>query len=134
MSINIKEYRNTTGLSQTQFANHFDIPVSTLRKWEQGEAKPAPYLIKMISMLLPVSKEITKKIITEDGKTFFYEEASGTLYDSMGNSIQVKCDINTVKPENLPLYVADLFESFYEIKEKFEQDCRWDTDEDIIWS
>lgn len=134
MSINIKEYRNITGLSQTQFANHFDIPVSTLRKWEQGEAKPAPYLIKMISMLLPVSKEITKKIITEDGKTFFYEEASGTLYDSMGNSIQVKCDINTVKPENLPLYVADLFESFYEIKEKFEQDCRWDTDEDIIWS
>ncbi len=134
MSINIKEYRNTTGLSQTQFANHFDIPVSTLRKWEQGEAKPAPYLIKMISMLLPVSKEITKKIITEDGKTFFYEETSGTLYDSMGNSIQVKCDINTVKPENLPLYVADLFESFYEIKEKFEQDCRWDKDEDIIWS
>ena len=75
-----------------------------------------------------------KKIITKDGTTYFYEESSGILYDSVGNSIQVKFDIENVKPENLPLYVADLFESFYEIKEKFEQDCRWDKDENIIWS
>ena len=134
MSINIKEYRKTTSLSQTQFADHFGIPVSTLRKWEQGEAKPAPYIIKMISMLLPVSKDITREIVTQNGTAYYYEESSGTLYDSVGNSIQIKCDIESVKPKNLPLYVSDLFESFYEIKEKFEQDCSWDKDEDIIWS
>ena len=134
MSINIKEYRNKSGLSQTQFADYFNIPVSTLRKWEQGESRPAPYIIKMIAMLLPSAKDIMKKIITKDGTTYFYEESSGILYDSVGNSIQVKFDIENVKPENLPLYVADLFESFYEIKEKFEQDCRWDKDENIIWS
>ncbi len=88
----------------------------------------------MIAMLLPSAKDIMKKIITKDGTTYFYEESSGILYDSVGNSIQVKFDIENVKPENLPLYVADLFESFYEIKEKFEQDCRWDKDENIIWS
>lgn len=34
--MNIKEIRYTTGLSQRDFSNMFDIPISTLQKWEQG--------------------------------------------------------------------------------------------------
>ena len=36
--------------------------------------------------------------------------------------------------KNLSLYVADLFESYYEIVDKFNRDCRLDKTEDIIWS
>lgn len=35
-------------MSQSEFATYFNIPVRTLQKWEQEEAIPAPYLIKLI--------------------------------------------------------------------------------------
>lgn len=34
---NIKEIRQTTGLSQKVFAEMCGIPISTLRNWEQGD-------------------------------------------------------------------------------------------------
>ena len=33
--MSIKELRSQTGLSQSKFATIFDIPVSTLKDWEQ---------------------------------------------------------------------------------------------------
>ncbi len=36
--MNIKEIRNTTGFSQRSFSKMFNIPISTLQKWEQGES------------------------------------------------------------------------------------------------
>ena len=30
--------------------------------------------------------------------------------------------------------MKDLYESFYEIQERFEQDCQYDKKEDILWS
>ncbi len=36
--MNIKELRSQTGLSQSKFAAMFDIPVSTLKDWEQESA------------------------------------------------------------------------------------------------
>ena len=48
--------------------------------------------------------------------------------------IQIGEDLNGVKEKNLSLYVADLFESYYEIVDKFNRDCRLDKTEDIIWS
>ena len=64
MLITIKEIRNSTGLTQRDFSKKFDIPLSTLRKWEQGETKPAPYIIKMLSQLLPLSEEYAETITT----------------------------------------------------------------------
>jgi len=49
MGIDIKELRNKTGMSQREFAAQYGIPLSTLRKWEQGEAKPATYVVNLIS-------------------------------------------------------------------------------------
>lgn len=48
----IKELRNKTKLSQTQFAKRFNIPVATLRDWEQGRRKPPDYVIEMINKIL----------------------------------------------------------------------------------
>ena len=48
----IKELRKSMGLSQTQFADKFDIPVRTLQQWEQGRSEPPVYVIKMMSYIL----------------------------------------------------------------------------------
>ena len=46
MLLDIKELRDSTGMTQKEFASKYGIPISTLRKWEQGESSPAPYDIK----------------------------------------------------------------------------------------
>lgn len=44
----IKELREKTGLSQSQFARYYDIPVKSLQKWEQGARVPPPYVEKLL--------------------------------------------------------------------------------------
>ena len=69
MSLSIKEMRMKTGLSQAKFAETFNIPVSTLRKWEQGDSSPSGYVIDLIARAIPslnssleVSIPVRKKI------------------------------------------------------------------------
>lgn len=134
MSIIIKELRDRTKLSQKEFAEKYGIPVSTLRKWEQGETTPAPYVVSMLAKQIKGSNERLQKIEHKDGSVFYYDFISSTLTDIYGNSIVVKEELAGVKSQNLPLYVKDLFESFYEIQNKFNQDIVLDKKEDIIWS
>ena len=44
MDKNIKELRELTGLSQSQFSKEFNIPIRTLQKWESGERIPPEYM------------------------------------------------------------------------------------------
>ena len=39
-SKDVIEFRSRLGLTQTEFALRYDIPLTTLRNWEQGLAKP----------------------------------------------------------------------------------------------
>ena len=48
----IKELRNQTGMSQSQFAQYFNIPPSTLKKWEQEQRKCPEYLLELIEYKL----------------------------------------------------------------------------------
>ena len=48
----IKELRVCTGLSQNKFASMFEIPVATLKDWEQGRRTPPSYVINMIKTIL----------------------------------------------------------------------------------
>ena len=50
--MSIKEMRNQTGLSQSKFSGMFDIPVATLKDWEQGRRNPPFYVVNMIKMIL----------------------------------------------------------------------------------
>ncbi len=50
--MSIKEMRNYTGLSQSKFAHIFDIPVATLKDWEQGRRTPPTYVINMMRSIL----------------------------------------------------------------------------------
>ena len=48
----VKELRMQTGLSQSKFAKMFDVPVSTLKDWEQERRNPPAYVINMMRTIL----------------------------------------------------------------------------------
>lgn len=47
-----KMLRIRSGMSQNQFAKYFNIPPSTLKKWEQGQRKCPEYLLELIEYKL----------------------------------------------------------------------------------
>ena len=133
MNYRIKELRLRTGLTQKEFAEAFGIPVSTLRKWEQGEATPPDYVAALIAERLPFTKQGLQKY---QGKTrdYYYDETAKIVYDTTGNGIRVDEDLHTVNPGNLQLYLDELFDAFYEIRRRFRSDCAYDRTEGILWS
>lgn len=48
----VKELRMQTGLSQSKFAKMFDVPVATLKDWEQERRTPPAYVINMMRTIL----------------------------------------------------------------------------------
>nr|DAG15917.1 MAG TPA: putative transcriptional regulator [Caudoviricetes sp.] len=46
--MNIKEIRALTGLSQVDFAKHFNIPRRTVENWECGISSPPEYLLQLL--------------------------------------------------------------------------------------
>ena len=50
--VEVRELRLQTGLSQSKFAKMFDVPVSTLKDWEQERRTPPAYVIKMMRTIL----------------------------------------------------------------------------------
>jgi DNA-binding transcriptional regulator YiaG len=44
----ITEYREAIGMTQEEFSDFFQIPVGTLRRWEQGQSKPAISMAKLV--------------------------------------------------------------------------------------
>ena len=134
MQLSINELRATTGLTQKAFAELYHIPVSTLRKWEQGEASPAPYVISLLARTLPDTSALLEKIEGNDGSIYYYDANINAVLDKYGNKILIRESLDGVNRQNLILYLKDLFETFYEIQERFNRDCRYDKEEDIIWS
>lgn len=59
----ISDLRNVTKMSQRQFAEHFGIPVGTLRNWEQGIANPPEYVFQMIFTSMRRDKMINVETI-----------------------------------------------------------------------
>ena len=130
----IRELRDATGMTQKEFSQMYGIPLSTLRKWEQGESSPAPYVLKLLAKTLPSLDHSLLTIRGADEVLYYYDINKSTVADMRGNVIIVQEDLREIKAQNLDLYLDDLFKDFYEIQEKFNRDCRFDKKEDIIWS
>ena len=47
----MKEFRLSTGLSQSKFAEYFGIPIRTLQEWEQGRRNPPAYLLDLLKRI-----------------------------------------------------------------------------------
>lgn len=133
MNKDIKSLREKTKMSQRQFAQAFDIPLSTLRKWEQKEAKPSDYIIKLISRVIYID-DPELKLIKGNDRDYYYDAVNNVVYDGLSNSIKIKHDLSTIKKQNLPIYLDKLFNNFYIVQETFNRDCDYDLKEDIIWS
>lgn len=134
MTFMIKELRDATGMTQKEFANMYGIPLSTLRKWEQGESSPAPYVLNLLTQTIPNFNGCLQQIQGTGENVYYYDTLQKTVTDKRGNTILIQEDLEGVKTQNLVLYLQELFESFYEIQEKFNRDCKYDKEEDILWS
>lgn len=53
----IKELRTITGLSQSQFAKKFHIPVSSVQNWEINRRQPPDYVIWLIQRILELENQ-----------------------------------------------------------------------------
>lgn len=129
----IKELRNSTGMTQKAFASQYGIPLSTLRKWEQGEASPPPYVVQLIARTLPVTNHSLKRLTALDGRTYYYDSNKRSLSDVQGNTVLIEEDLDGVNEQNLQIYIQDLFDDFYEIQSRFNRDCAYDKKENILW-
>jgi len=45
---NIQTIRENLGLTQTEFSNKLNIPVKSIRNWEQNIRVPSDYIVEMI--------------------------------------------------------------------------------------
>ena len=132
--ITLREMRDSTHMTQKEFAEKFEIPLATYRKWEQGEATPAPYIVKLIAAFVPSMNKNLRIITSDSDQTYYYDKTAGIVFDNYGSSIHIHSDLDSVKKENLPIYLDRLFSDYRDILEKFERDCRYDIQEDIIWT
>ena len=107
MEKSIKELRNSTGLTQREFAQKYQIPISTLRKWEQGEASPAKYVISLIAKTLPSTDMNLKKIEGYNGEAYYYDRIKNMVFDSQGNGVSVEEDLDDVKAVNISIYLEE---------------------------
>jgi len=55
----IKELRASSGLSQSQYAARWEIPVRTLQQWEQGRSAPPDYVLRMMERLQQYSAQLS---------------------------------------------------------------------------
>ena len=127
MTYLMKELRNSTGMTQKSFSDVYGIPLSTLRKWEQGEASPAPYVINFMSKLIPEYNGSLKKMQGSNGHVYYYNEIKKTVLDAKGNEIIIQENLKEIKEQNLILYLEELFDSFYSIQAKFNKKVLTDT-------
>lgn len=54
----IKELREYSGMTRTEFAKYFEIPYRTVQDWELGNRKCPDYLIKLIEFKLSAENKI----------------------------------------------------------------------------
>lgn len=47
----MKNFRKQTGLSQSKFAEYFELPVRSVQEWEQGRRTPPEYLLKLLKRI-----------------------------------------------------------------------------------
>lgn len=95
----VRELRLQTGLSQSKFAKMFDVPVSTLKDWEQERRNPPAYVINMMRTIL----QYKGMIISQS-----YVEACDARRKSVENAMAIMLSA-TNGPDELFLEVLDSY-------------------------
>lgn len=128
----VKEIRLKMKLSQKEFSDRFDIPVSTLRKWEQGESSPSKYLINLFMIAFPeLNDELIK--ISDEKNLYYINTKLKSISDRFGNSFKYNGDIEKVNKKNLLIYLNDFFESLYNLQNNLNRNIKNDQLNKIEW-
>ena len=106
--------RLQTVLSQSKFAKMFDIPVSTLKDWEQERRNPPVYVVNMIRTIL----EYKGMLITQS-----YLDACEMRRKSVENAMAIMLTA-TQGPDDLFMDILDAY-IFGKISLE-EMECRID--------
>ena len=133
--MNIKDIRKKTNMTQKSFAEYFGIPLSTLKKWEQNESKPASYFVDLLIKSLPCCNENLVEYDGLHGEKYYYDRQQMMVYDQKMNGIRIKDkNLDEIKGNNLKIYLNWLFNGLYEAQKVFDDDCKRDRVSDAIWS
>ena len=95
----VRELRLQTGLSQSKFAKMFDVPVATLKDWEQERRNPPAYIINMMRTIL----QYKGMLISQS-----YVEACEARRKSVENAMAIMLSA-TNGPDELFLEVLDSY-------------------------
>lgn len=131
--LEIREARDSTGLSQREFAKMFQIPLSTLRKWEQNETNPPRYVVKFIEDALPYNKKEYECYLGKEGQKYYLDKEKQRVGDCLGNWIRYEEDIEGVIESNIGLYIEKLFVEYYQAIKKFNDNLKYDKIDKIKW-
>ena len=99
----IKEARVQAGLTQTQFAKKFDIPVRTVQDWESGRRKPSVWAEKLIIEKLERITKMTKRINKEIVETLIgkkWGELSPEMQSDLLDKANPVSEIDSERVEN----------------------------------
>lgn len=127
----IVNYRKNKKLSQSQFSKLFNIPISTLRKWEQKESNPSKYFIQM---LLNEDKEGKQFVSFENEEVkYLYDFHNSIVYDKLNTGIKINYDIRKISKDNIIQMLDQLFNDYYKLVDKFEIQCSIDEEQKGKW-
>lgn len=126
----VREFRKKQHLSQSEFSKKYNVPLSTLRKWEQKESKPSKYFIELINRELNNRDLIT---ISDDKDAYTFDANNMIVYNNMGIGIKVPYDISKVNRNNALIILNELFEDYYKIIDKYNAQCLFDKKGNSKW-
>ena len=129
----IREIRDSTNLSQKEFADMLHIPVSTLRKWEQNQSAPPSYVLNLIRNSFPQTNKDYEEYLGSGRKKYYLDRNNSRVGDSLGNWISFHEDISDVIKENIGIYIETLFNKYYEIVKSFDNELKCDKINKINW-
>ena len=53
----VRNIRELFGMTRSEFASYFKIPMRTLQHWEIGDRKPAPFVLAILEMYFSLQQD-----------------------------------------------------------------------------
>ena len=77
----VRDWRLQAGMSQSEFARYFGIPLKTLQAWEQGSRAPSPYVVCMMQSILRLDRRSDDHVEILYGLLRDYFSADDIVYE-----------------------------------------------------
>lgn len=87
MTATVRNIRAKSGLSQSKFAQKYNIPTQSVQNWEQGHSKPPEYVVDMLARLVDIDYGGRKMMLEVAGVEFLAEETKKKLIAEMKQAI-----------------------------------------------